>query len=306
VENETVKAWVSGADGFAGSWLVENLLEHDYSVIAFVRHTPVINLKEHPKLRIIIGDVLDYPSVQKSMDSSNHVFHLASISGIEETRRDPVLAWNSNTIGTLNVIQACLENYIPKMLYCSTCHVLGNQSSLPIIEENVPAPNDIYSAAKYSSELLCKVMMNMNPRLNIIISRAFNHFGPKQRPAWLIPKIINQALRGNSIILGTGKPTRDFSYVKDIVEGYRLTIEKGRRGEVYNLCSGIERSVESIVNDIIKIMDWKGQVNYTQPREADMARSYGNADKAKRELGWEPKTPWEDALLRTIDYYQGM
>ena len=297
-------AWVSGADGFAGSSLVENLLSHDYSVIAFVRHTPTMNLKQHHKLQISIGDILDYASVQKSMTSSDYVFHLASLNGIEETRRNPILAWNSNTVGTLNVINACLENYIPRMLYCSSCHIYGSQSVLPITEKNIPVPNDIYSAAKYSSELICNTMMNMNPRLDVVISRAFNHFGLRQRPSWLIPKIILQAIRGSEIILGTQKSTRDFNYVSDIVEGYRLILEKGKRGEVYNLCSGVERSVENIVRDIVILMEWKGEIKFTENRTADINRSFGNADKAKSELGWEPKTSWKDGLFRTIDYYK--
>ncbi len=298
-----MRVLVTGSDGFGGSWLVENLLAHDYKVRALVRNTPVLNLPSDKNLEVVRGDVLDYPSIQKASMHVDWVMHLASMSGIEETRRNPQGAW-SDTIGTFNVINACIENRIARLMYCSTCHVYGMQTELPLTEESIPHPNDIYSASKYSCEVLCRALMNMNPELDIVISRAFNHFGPRQRSSWLIPKIIMQVIRDGKVQLG-GNTTRDFSYVADIVNGYRLVMEKGKRGEVYQLCSWVERSVKEIVEDVLNITGKTDiPVTFATPRSADILRSYGSAVKARSVLGWSPRVPWSEGLRRTIKWYQ--
>jgi len=296
-----MRVLVTGADGFAGSHLVENLLGHDYIVRALVRNTPILNLPQDGSVEIIHGDVMDYLSIQKALMHCDQVFHLASMSGIEETRRNPTAAWN-DTVGTFNVINACIENRVQRMMYCSTCHVYGTQTQFPITEENIPYPNDIYSAAKFSCETLSRAMMNMNPELDIVFSRAFNHFGPRQRESWLIPKIIMQILRDDKVKLG-GNTTRDFTYVSDIVDGYRLIIEKGKRGEVYQLCSGIERSVGEIVEDIAALT--KGiEVSFSAPRSADIPRSVGDSSKAFINLGWKRQISWSEGLRRTVKWYE--
>jgi dTDP-glucose 4,6-dehydratase len=298
-------ATVTGADGFAGSHLVENLLEAGYDVIAMVRRTPVVNLVPHRNMRIVTADVMDYPSVQKACLHSDCVFHLAAISGIEETRRNQALSFESNTIGTMNVLNACAENRVRRMLYCSTCHVYGNQKVLPLTEDAVPNPNDIYSAGKYSGELLSRALMNMIPHLDVVVSRAFNHYGPRQREAWLLPSLITQAIRGSVIQIGASSPTRDFTYVSDVVDGYRLAVERGKRGQVYQFCSGTERSNEEVINEVVRIMDWKGEVKYSNPRSAEMMRSYGAFGKSFSLLGWYPKVGFVDGLRTTVKWWKG-
>ncbi len=297
------KVWISGSDGFAGHFLVENLLSHGYKVRALVRNTPVLNLKESSNLEIVRGDVMDYSSVQKSLLHCDWAMHLASMSGIEETRRNPQGAW-ADTTGTFNVINACLENRIVRLMYCSTCHVYGKQTVFPITEENIPNPNDIYSVSKYSCEMLSRALMNMNPELDIVFSRAFNHYGPTQRSSWLLPKIIMQVLRDGKVQLG-GNTTRDFSYVTDIVDGYRLVMENGKRGEIYQLCSGIERSVKEMVEDIINVTGKTGiPVSFGAPRSADIPRSFGDDSKARNALGWTRRISWSEGLRRTIRWYE--
>lgn len=298
---------VTGADGFAGSHLVDNLLKNGYHVIAMVRHTPILFLPVgNSNLKVVQADVMDYPAVQKALQHVDQVYHLAAISGIEETRRSPKASWEVNTLGTLNILDACLENRVQRMMYCSTCHVYGEQpySALPITEETMPRPVDIYSAGKYAGELMCRAAMNMHPELDVVITRGFNHFGPRQRESWLIPKIIMQALRGNTIKLGAGTPTRDFNYVDNIVNGYRLAVEKGKRGEIYQFCSGQERSVEQVVKAVTTALNWTGQVEFSTPRSADMSRSYGSATKAWTDLDWHSDIKFEDGLQRTIDWFK--
>jgi len=298
-------ALVTGADGFAGSHLVEVLLENGYNVIGLVRSTPLNNLNDiHDKrFKIMQGDIMDAGSLSKAFWGCDAVYHLAAISGVEESREMVAQTWKTNTEGTLNVLQAAMENRVKRVMYCSTCHVFGRQEAMPIVETMTPAPIDIYSSSKLGAEILCRGLMNQYPDLDIVFSRAFNHFGERQRGAWLIPKVIRQALRSKVINLGAGTPTRDFTYVKDTMRGYVAIAEKGKRGEVYNLCSGVERSVKSIVDDIVEMTHFDGPVNWGTPRPADMNRNVGTYEKAKRELGWTPQVSWEEGLEQTVRWY---
>jgi nucleoside-diphosphate-sugar epimerase len=213
-------------------------------------------------------------------------------------------AWEANTKGTLNVVRASVEANVKRVLYVSTCHVFGRQAQYPITEDQLPIPVDIYSASKLGGEMICRALMNHFPELDVVISRAFNHFGPRQRPEWLVPNIVNQALTKDKIeLLGSSTPTRDFSYVTDIVNGYIKLSEDGKKGEIYNLCSGIERSVGSIVKDITELMDFKGEVKFGEPRKADMNRSFGSPTKAY-DIGWNPSLLWHEGLMKTIVWYK--
>jgi len=305
-----MKAFITGTDGFMGSHLADHLLAKGYEVVGLIRPSPIKNinhLKDNPKMKIIVGDILDYSSVLRASAGADYIFHGAAISMISDTRNLMEISWATNTGGTLNIIKAAIENKVKRMLYISTCHSLGAQPIYPSTEEALPNPVDIYAASKASAEYLCKALMNMNPELDIIISRAFNHYGERQRENVLIPKIIMQVLRNteNKVVLEASEPTRDFTYVGDIVDGYISIVEKGRRGEVYNLCSGVEKSVRQIAEEVVALMGFNhyGKLIFTDARKADLMRSVGNASKAKTELGWEPKTEWEDGLLKTIDWY---
>ncbi len=297
---------VTGANGFAGSHLCEALLERGYNVIGIARSTPTENLRHirNSKFKIMAGDILDIGSLNRIFWGVDNVYHLAAVSGIEESREMVAQTWKTNTDGTLNVLQAALDQKVKRVLYCSTCHVFGRQEILPIVETMTPAPVDIYSASKLAAEMICHGLMNQNPELDVVISRGFNHYGERQRDAWLIAKIIRQCLTAKELNLGGGTPTRDFSYVSDIVGGYIDIIEKGKRGEVYNLCSGVERSVSSIVANIVTLTGFKGPVNFGTPRIADMNRNFGSYEKAQRELGWKPVVSWKEGLEHTIKWYE--
>ena len=302
------KALITGCDGFMASHLADHLLEKGYEVIGLIRPSPIKNLhhlKNNPKFKPVIGHMLDYFSVQRATREIDYVFHGAAISGISDTRQLIEKSWDVNTKGTMNVIKAAIENKVKRILYVSTCHIYGPQPSFLIKEEAIPIPVDIYAASKASSEYVCKALMNMYNELDLVISRGFNHYGERQREDYLVPRIITQALHSNKIELGAADTTRDFTYIGDIVEGYISIMEKGRKGEVYNICSGVEKTVRQITKEITELMGFNGEIIFSEARKADMQRSVGSYNKAKTELGWEPKISWEDGLLRTIDFYLG-
>src|SRR5437899_6339371 len=158
-----MKALVTGADGFSASHLIDHLLKKGYDVVGLVRPTPLKNigyLKNNPKFKLIIGDVLDYFSVQRATKDVDYVFHGAAISGINDTRQLIERSWDVNTKGTINVLKAAVENYVKRVLYISTCHILGRQLIYPVTEEAVIHPVDIYAASKASAEYIFNSLMN--------------------------------------------------------------------------------------------------------------------------------------------------
>src|SRR2546428_9667006 len=143
-----MKAFVSGADGFMASHLCDHLLEKGYEVIAFIRPSPIINiahLKNNPKVQIVIGDVLDYFSVQRFMKDTDYVFHGAAISGVEDNRNLIERSWDINTRGSIHILKAAVENKVKRVLFVSTCHLLGQQPTYPVKDDAFPNPVDIYS-----------------------------------------------------------------------------------------------------------------------------------------------------------------
>lgn len=275
---------VTGADGFAGSHLVDYLLTQGKQVRALVRSTPLKNLVRQPNLEIVQADLLDLKSLQVALADCDQVFHLAAVSGVEETRRMPEQAWETNTRGTLNVLRAALDNSVRKVLVTSTCHIVGH---------------DIYAASKRATEEICNVY---SKDLDIVITRAYNHFGPRQRPEWLIPKIILQALNGRRIELGNPNPRRDYTYVSDIVRGYALAMDEGKG--TYTLCSGVMRSVKQVADEICNLMGFQGIVMYGEYRGQDFTLHASDFDKARQELDWFPMITFTDGLERTIAWYR--
>jgi len=253
---------------------------------------------------LIVGDVQDYQSVLEALKDADVAFHLAAITLIPETRAKTFNTFATNALGTLNFLMAAKAQDVPKLVYVSTCHVYGKQDKLPITEDMAPKPIDIYSASKLSGESLALSFAEMHG-MDISISRAFNHYGPYQRPDFLVPSIVLRLLKREKLAMGNPLPTRDFSYVDDIVRGYALLAEKGRSSEIYHFSSGRERSVQEIVETIMKISGIKSEVHWNpDARRVDIPRSVGDYSKARKDLGWIPRVDFEDGMKKTVAWYR--
>jgi len=301
---EDKRVLVTGADGFAGAHLCEELLKEGAEVRAFIRSGAIKNLESLEGIEIARGDVLDAQSLKNAMKQIDIVFHAAALTLIPETRAMMTNTFSINAGGTLNVLLAAKERAVKRVVYVSTCHVYGKQENFPITEESRPNPIDIYSSSKLAAEHLCTSFVKMFG-LDVLISRAFNHFGPRQRQEFLIPEVITKLLREDELTLGNPKPTRDYSYVKDVVRGYLLLAQHGQPDEVYHFCTGVERSVKEILETIIRVGGFSSEPKWNPAhRKVDIPRSYGDFSKAKRELGWEPKVSFEEGIRKTIEWYK--
>jgi nucleoside-diphosphate-sugar epimerase len=141
--------------------------------------------------------------------------------------------------------------------------------------------------------------------MDISISRAFNHYGPRQRPEFLIPSIMLRLLRSQTLEMGNPNPTRDFTYVTDIINGYVLLGERGKSSEIYHFSSGEERSVREIVETIVNISSTNPTIHWNpDARRVDIARSLGDSSKARKALGWNPTVSFEEGIKTTLDWYR--
>ncbi len=294
---------VTGASGFAGRNLCVHLSRLGARVRCFARNKNDLPLDLH-NVSLRIGDVLDYQSLLEALENVDISFHLAAITLIPETRAKIFNTFATNSLGTLNFLMAAKARSVSRMVYVSTCHVYGRQAKFPITEDTAPKPIDIYSASKLSGESLALSFAEMYG-MNISISRAFNHYGPYQRPDFLVPSIIHKILRHEKLAMGNPTPTRDYCFVDDIADGYVLLAEKGATSEIYHFSSGIERSVKEVAESVKKASGVESEIAWNPTaRPVDIPRSVGDSSKARRDLGWRPHTSFEDGMKKTVAWYR--
>lgn len=300
---------VTGASGFTGSHLCRALVNASANVRAYIRRgSSLFNLSDIVnKVQIVRGDITDLTSLFNSMKGIDYVFHVAAIVPVAESRDLPYSSFQVNTVGVFNVAWAAERNNVKRMLYTSTCHVYGDQPSdkIPIKEETQPNPIDVYSASKYAGEILLRPFINNSDGLEVVITRAFNKYGPNQIGDWLIPRTIRQVLNKQNPKVGNPSSTRDYTFIEDAVNGYMAVMELGEHGETYNLPSGIETSVKDAVEKIINISGVPvNPIWDTSYRKFDVPRSCGDGSKAKSKLGWKAKTSLEEGLKTTIEWWK--
>lgn len=308
----TKKVLVTGANGFTGANLCRELVNSGAKVRAFVTQDNPANLTEiKDDLEIFVGDVRSEDDTLKATYGVDYLFHLATYSSVIGAKANPKTAFDINIRGSYNVFQSAVANDVGRSIFVSTCHVYGNppNDAYPLKEDVIPKPNDFYSSCRRAAEVVLEHFINQGH--DIVVTRAFNHYGPFQTGNHLlIPAIVRKAMNNKNPILNSPSTTRDFSYVTDIVKGYMLAAEKGQKGETYHFSSGQETSGGEICELILKILNedfgidsiiepvWAGQ------RDADMHRSSGDSSKAKEYLSWKPTIGLEEGIRRTLAWWQ--
>jgi len=308
------KFLITGAGGFIGSHLTEEVVRLGANTRIFLRYNSRDDkglIGKLPKsiqdsLEVFVGDIKDPEAVRKSVKGCDMVFHLAALIAIPYSYVNPFDFVQTNVLGTANILNACLDNNISKIVHTSTSEVYGTARYVPIDEEHPIQPQSPYSASKASADVLAKSYF-CSFGLPISIIRPFNTFGPRQSFRAIIPTIIFQALKKDKIKLGSVKPTRDFNYIDDTVEGFILMAEKEKSiGEVINIGSGKEITIEDLVYNIAKMMNKKIEIikeeTRVRPEKSEVFRLCGNNKKAKEILNWSPKVSLAEGLKKTIEW----
>ena len=279
------KIFVTGADGFIGSHLVEELIDLGKEVTAFVNYNSFnswgwldsLPVSKKNKIKVVSGDIRDQYAVKKAMNRSETVFHLAALIAIPYSYRAPESYIDTNIKGTLNILQAALELGIDKVITTSTSEVYGTAKFVPITEFHPKQAQSPYSASKIGADSITESFIKSFNQ-SIVIVRPFNTFGPRQSSRAIIPTLITQLLSGKTEIhLGDLRPTRDFLYVKDTVNGF-IEISKSDNliGAEVNIATQSEISIQQLSNLLIKKINPDAKIvldeNRLRPEKSEVLR----------------------------------
>lgn len=305
---------VTGAGGFIGSHLAERLLELGARLRVFIRYTSRSELgaladlapESLEKVEIIAGDLRDPAAVREACRGMTHVFHLGALISIPYSYRHPAEVAEVNFMGTLNVLMACRDLGIPRLIHTSTSEVYGTARRAPIDEEHPLQGQSPYSASKIGADKLAESFYCAY-NLPVVTVRPFNTFGPRQSARAVIPTIITQALTQEKVFLGNLTPRRDLTYVSDTVEGFlRAGSSQGVIGETINLGANGEVSIGDLAETIIRLVGRPVEIVMDQerfrPERSEVMRLWSDNRKAKQIMGWEPQVSLEDGLRQTIEW----
>ena len=308
------KVLVTGAGGFIGSHLTERMVELDASVKAFVRYNSrndwglleLLSKETLDRIEVIAGDLKDADAVRHAVEEVDIIFHLGSLIAIPYSYVHPRETIETNILGALNVLTAAKENGIQKIVHTSTSEAYGTAKYVPIDENHPLQGQSPYSASKIGADKIAESFYR-SFELPVAIIRPFNTYGPRQSARAVIPTIITQALTKEKIFLGSLHPTRDYTYVRDVVEGFVKVAESPKTvGEVINIGSNFEISIGYLANKIISLTGKNAEINTdpirVRPQDSEVERLWCDNTKAKRLFGWEPKTSLDEGLKETIDW----
>jgi NAD dependent epimerase/dehydratase len=314
------KILVTGADGFIGSHLTEDLVRKGYETKAFVLYNSFNSWGwlDHcgPDVRdqfeVFAGDIRDPHGVRKAMEGCEAVLHLAALIAIPYSYHSPDTYVDTNIKGTLNVVQAARELAVAKVVHTSTSEVYGTAQFVPITEEHPLQGQSPYSASKIGADQIAMSFYN-SFSTPVSILRPFNTYGPRQSARAVIPTVITQiANNKRKIKLGLLKPTRDFNYVEDTVSGLVAALESDQAiGEVVNLGSNFEISIGDTVKMIADVMGKEIEIltehQRIRPDKSEVERLWADNTKAKHLLKWQPKygglTGFCKGLEKTVEWF---
>jgi len=308
------KILVTGAGGFIGSQLVESLLSEGAHVRAFVRYTSRSDIgllrllpgEFSGQLDVIHGDLRDMQAIYDAARDCELVYHLGALISIPYSYRHPAEVAEVNFMGTLNVLMACRELGVARLVHTSTSEVYGTARHIPIDEEHPLQGQSPYSASKIGADKLAESFYCAY-NLPVVTVRPFNTYGPRQSARAVIPTIITQALDNNIIRLGNLDTTRDFTYVNDTVRGFMLAGSTvGAEGGVFNLGTGIDIRIGDIAERIALKIGHKVEImiepQRLRPEKSEVLRLVSDNRLARATLGWEPQISLDEGLEKTIEW----
>jgi len=310
------KVLLTGAGGFIGSHLAEQLVTCGASVRAFIHYNSrgdegnlrYVASEIRREIDVVYGDLTDPDAVKKAVRGTTHVFHLGALIAIPYSYVHPFSFVQANVIGTSNILNACLEVGIDRLVTTSTSEVYGTAVTTPMDETHRLHPQSPYAASKASADHLVQSYCH-SFKLPAVIVRPFNTFGPRQSTRAVIPTIIVQALRTGEIEIGSTSPTRDFNYVKDIARGFALAgTVPDIEGEVFNLGTGVEHNILDVIEMVATILDIElvvaERTDRVRPDASEVHRLLADSEKATTHLGWSPRYTFREGLEEAIEWYE--
>ena len=311
------KILVTGSDGFIGSHLVEELLKENCQIKAFVYYNSFNSwgwLDTFPKdklknIEIFAGDIRDPSGVRIAIKDVDVVFHLAALIGIPFSYHSPDSYIDTNIKGTLNVLQACREYDIERIVIASTSEVYGTAKYIPINEKHPFQGQSPYSASKIGADKIAESFYR-SFKIPVVIARPFNTYGPRQSARAVIHTVITQMLSGRKkIYLGSLCPTRDFNYVTDICKGFiALAGCDEAIGREINIGSGVEISIGGVVDLLMELTGAKAEIvsedARKRPDRSEVERLVCDNGLIRELTNWKPEISLRKGLIKTIKWFR--
>jgi len=309
----SLKLLVTGGCGFIGSNFIRYMLSK-YGDLQIVNvdnlsyGSNLTNLKdteENPRYRFIKGSIANKNLVSKIMKDVDIVVNIAAETHVDRSISNPQSFFDSNTLGTFNLLEAIRETSIQTFLHVSTDEIYGTaQKNKSFKESDMLLPSNPYSASKGAAEMFV-LAYHKTYGLRTIITRCTNNFGPYQSPEKFMPKaIIRTLLRQKIPVYGSGKQIRDWIYVIDHCEALDLVLRKGTSGELYNVSAENEMENVKIAEIILDIFGKsRDMIEFVEDRPGHDMRYDLDSTKIRAKLGWKPKHEFKDAIVKTVDWY---
>jgi len=311
------KVLVTGAGGFIGSHLTEELVGQGEEVRAFVRYNSRDErglLEDSPKeiqnqIEIVPGDLKDPDGVRKAVKGCSKIFHLGALIAIPYSYVHPFDFIQTNVVGTAHLLNACLqEGTLERFVHTSTSEVYGTAQYIPIDEKHPLQAQSPYAASKIAADQLVESYY-LSFGFPVATIRPFNTFGPRQSLRAVIPTVVSQAIDDKKIRLGNTQPRRDFLFVKDTVRGF-IQVGKceGAVGKVVNIGTGTDISIEELVTKVLGLMGKRGEVEVEdwriRPEKSEVMQLLSDTRLAQKLFQWTPRYTLEQGLRETIEWYR--
>lgn len=309
-----MKLLVTGAAGFIGSHLCEELIARGHEVVGVdcftdyyspaVKEANLVGLRKSPRFSLCRENLLSLNWTQW-MEGIEGIYHLAAQAGVRASWGDSFAVYTENNVlATQRLLEACKGRSLRKVVCASSSSVYGDCEEIPMTERSPVKPISPYGVTKLACEHLCRLYWK-NYAVPTVALRYFTVYGPRQRPDMGFHKFISALLSGGTLhVYGDGKQTRDFTFVSDAVSGTLLAFEKGKEGEVYNIGGGSRVSVKQVLIFLEEMSGGSGRVVYEDTQKGDMKHTLADITKAHRAFGYEPRVTLAQGLEAEFTWLQ--
>jgi UDP-glucose 4-epimerase len=293
---------VTGGSGFIGSHVVDRLIAKGLTPRIF----DMVPSRHHAEGAIdtYIGDLSDIEAIAHAMEGCDSVIHLAAIADVNEVVIDPVCSEEVNSRGTLNVLEAARQTKLPRVVYASTIWVYQD-CDLELVDEDTPLalPSHLYTATKIAGEMFCRSYSELYD-VDYTILRLGIPYGPRARPAAVVPQFVRKALSGEPLtIAGRGDQSRRFVYVEDLAKGLVAGLDPIGKNRIFNLV-GTEDTTVLQIAEVVRDLIGNVEITHTEARAADFRGAEVSGIRSERELGWKAETPFAEGVANYLAWYR--
>lgn len=313
--------FITGGAGFIGSSLAEQLIKEGNKVVAIdnfcdfynpkIKENNIKELQKNENFKLYRNDIRDRQAIKKIFDESkiDIVMHLAAMAGVRPSIENPILYQEVNCMGTQNILEEMKEHNIKNLVMASSSSVYGNCKEVPFREDMVvDFAISPYAATKKANEVMTHVYYKLF-NMNVIMLRFFTVYGPKQRPDLAINKFTRLMLNNEEIpMFGDGTTSRDYTYIDDIVDGIikscNYALENENVYEILNIGNSSPTSLKEMIHTIAKVLNVEPKIKQLPMQPGDVDRTFADVSKAKKLIGYEPKTTFEQGIKKFINWYK--